>query len=428
MNIIIIDNIYSKITGDRLSNPVIEQLNNQLSYALQNSYFIVKHMNSKMGANYHPKKEWDGKVKLFWYGDKGGTFYTGMASEVTKILKNNKISYVIEDHRVKPAPNCPNLAFKPLENAEDRPYQDWTVDISYKATRGIIEAATGSGKCLGKGTLVLMFNGSAKPVEEVIVGDLLMGPDSLPRTVKSIASGNGELYLVKQNNGDDFVCNDQHILCLQRTTCPSKKWKVEKEVEISALQFCSSSKCFKHLHKGYKVGVEFKYKKTPIDPYWLGLWLGDGNSDAPIITTGDDEIVNYIYQYAKDNKMLISVQPGHGCKMYNFVQNHRNNYHSKCVVPNCEGKSFVGGMCRKHHYHKCRHEGFLAGSHRNKMTDILRKLNLINNKHIPNLYKYNNRKTRLKLLAGLIDTDGSFSNLGSVEFCNTNKILADDVC
>jgi superfamily II DNA or RNA helicase len=146
MNIIVVDNIYSKIIGDRLPNLVLEQLNNQLSYSLQNAYFIVKNMNAKAGSNYHPKKEWDGKVKLFWYGDKGGQFYTGMVSDVIKIFKENKIIYKIEDNRVRPPQNCPNLAFKPLQNAENRPYQDWTVDIAYKATRGIVEAACGSGK------------------------------------------------------------------------------------------------------------------------------------------------------------------------------------------------------------------------------------------------------------------------------------------
>ena len=146
MNIISIDNIYSRITGDRLPTQVVAQLNKTLSYALQNSFFIIKSMNSKAGANYHPKREWDGVVKLFWYGDKGGQFYTGMVSDVIKIFKENKIIYKIEDNRIRPPQNCPNLAFKPLQNAENRPYQTWTTDIAYKATRGIIEAACGSGK------------------------------------------------------------------------------------------------------------------------------------------------------------------------------------------------------------------------------------------------------------------------------------------
>jgi replicative DNA helicase len=37
------------------------------------------------------------------------------------------------------------------------------------------------GKCLGRGTLVLMFDGTIKPVEDIAAGDLLMGPDNTPR-------------------------------------------------------------------------------------------------------------------------------------------------------------------------------------------------------------------------------------------------------
>ena len=48
----------------------------------------------------------------------------------------------------------------------------------------IFVMAKGAGKCLGKGTPVLMYDGSIKLVEDVIVGDLLMGPDSQPRRVE----------------------------------------------------------------------------------------------------------------------------------------------------------------------------------------------------------------------------------------------------
>src|ERR1700730_1827818 len=47
----------------------------------------------------------------------------------------------------------------------------------------LITGVTGSGKCLGKHTRVLMYDGSIKNVEDIQPGDLLMGPDSRPRTV-----------------------------------------------------------------------------------------------------------------------------------------------------------------------------------------------------------------------------------------------------
>ena len=49
----------------------------------------------------------------------------------------------------------------------------------------IIAARPAMGKCLGKGTKVLMFDGTLKKVEDVMVGDRLMGDDSTPRNVLS---------------------------------------------------------------------------------------------------------------------------------------------------------------------------------------------------------------------------------------------------
>jgi hypothetical protein len=62
------------------------------------------------------------------------------------------------------------------------------------------------------------------------------------------------------------------------------------------------------------------------------------------------------------------------------------------------------------------------------MIDALKKYNLINNKHIPYDYKCNNRDMRLKLLAGLIDTDGSYSNKDKCyEITQKSNVLSDDI-
>ena len=48
---------------------------------------------------------------------------------------------------------------------------EWIVNGSGNA---FVEAVAGSGKCLGRGTSVLLYDGTRKPVEEIQVGDLLM--------------------------------------------------------------------------------------------------------------------------------------------------------------------------------------------------------------------------------------------------------------
>lgn len=81
-------------------------------------------------------------------------------------------------------------------------------------------APQGAGKCLGKGTRVRLFNGQVVNVEDVIVGDLLMGTETEPRHVLSTNKGFGPLFVIKPDSTsfDSFVCNDVHVLTLKEVT------------------------------------------------------------------------------------------------------------------------------------------------------------------------------------------------------------------
>lgn len=70
----------------------------------------------------------------------------------------------------------------------------------------------GEGKCLGYNTDILMYDGSITKVQDVRIGDQLMGDDSTPRNVLSLARGRQEMYKVTLENGDSFVANKNHIL------------------------------------------------------------------------------------------------------------------------------------------------------------------------------------------------------------------------
>jgi superfamily II DNA or RNA helicase len=388
---ILIGNIASKIVG-YLPDNVQTQLDKVLSYTIKDAHYLISVR----------KKKWDGVYHLY-KRHSGQSFYTGLLSLAEDVLKANNVAFLRVDERIKPPQNLPDLKFVPQPYFEERDYQKFTIDRAIQKTRGILKICTGGGKCLGKGTKILMFNGTIKAVEDIIPGDLLMGPDSKPRKVKNTTVGYGDLFLVKQNSGDDFICNDEHILCLQTTSSPKRKLEAGKMVEITAANYYNSDRTFKHYHKGYKTGVDFDKKDLPIDPYWLGLWLGDGNSNYPAITTGDKEIIDYIYNYANINGLSVGEQNGNGCKTY-----YLSKYKNRCATK------------------KMNKEGDKTRA--NPLMFLLRKFNLINNKHIPIVYKSNDRQSRLKLLAGLIDSDGNFKRKGSLEFCNSNKQLAEDVC
>lgn len=253
----------------------------------------------------------------------------------------------------------------------------------------IIGGYTGQGKCLAKGTKVLMFNGDFKKVEDIKVGDLVMGVDSTPRKVLGLGNGKEEMFKVNPIKGEFFTVNKSHILSLKKTgtTFYNKKGKV---IDISIENYLKKSKVFKHQHKLYRVGVNFKEKKVELSPYLLGLWLGDGVSIYPIITV------------AKNNLEVIK-----------FLEKEAKRLNSELKIrqeqENCIDFAITGTRWSK-----------------GKFKEMLEKLNVLGNKHIPKIYKINSRKIRLEILAGLLDSDGYY-NQGGFEFYNTNERLIDDV-
>lgn len=73
---------------------------------------------------------------------------------------------------------------------------------------------TGVGKCHAHGTPILLYDGTVKQVQDIVVGDTLMGDDSTPRTVESLATGEDEMFRIKSVKGDEYTVNSEHILCL----------------------------------------------------------------------------------------------------------------------------------------------------------------------------------------------------------------------
>lgn len=234
----------------------------------------------------------------------------------------------------------------------------------------IVAARPSMGKCLGKGTRVLMYDGTLKVVEDIKVGDLLMGDDSTPRCVLSLARGREMMYWVRQLHGIDYRVNESHILSLKRSRNDGRHVKGDV-LNIEVSEYLRQSPKWKTNYKGYKTSIDFNYQDVPIEPYLLGLWLGDGKSDSSRIYTQDNEIIEYLEEYAETSSQSISVyQEKDKCPAYTITR----------------GRS-----------QKARNESVQAK---------LRELDVLNNKHIPHIYLSNSMNIRLQLLAGLIDSDG----------------------
>lgn len=291
-----------------------------------------------------------------------------------------------------------------------------------KGLRGGIAMLTqGLGKCHGKDTPILMWDGTIKMVQNIVDGDLICGDDSTPRTVLSTAFGRETMYRITPVKGDSYVVNESHILSLNISGNKTIYWssgnnqwatrwldhetlkykskllgqdkiRAQKFVskifspttlDIPLVKYLSLSNAVRNRLMGYRADVDWPEKKVPLDPYILGAWLGDGSSNGAQITNTDPQIVEAFWNFSEENMYSM-----------NRLKHDTISY------------------------------GISGGFH-NTLID----LNLRKNKHVPLCYKRNSQRVRLEVLAGLIDTDGSLVNDGCCyDIVQKKKILAEDIC
>ncbi len=165
----------------------------------------------------------------------------------------------------------------------------------------IITGPAGTGKCLDPMTPVLMYDGSINAIKDIKVGKQVMGPDSKPRKVLSVAAGKDEMYLIRPKLTKAFICNSPHVLTLKgikptiqiKTESIKVIYTIKGELksksfdrEDQAVQFVSTleddifdlplneylarsksdqSNC--HL---FHVGVDFKELEITVNPFLMG--------------------------------------------------------------------------------------------------------------------------------------------------------------
>jgi len=208
--------------------------------------------------------------------------------------------------------------------------------------------------------------------------------------------------IIPKKGGDAFVCNESHILSLKNTS-------TKNIVNISIKDYLQKNNWFKHTHKLYRVGVEYNRNFLGIDPYFLGLWLGDGNSKRVGITTADKEIVSYLENFTKKIKSVGALAFSVGDERDDIREDYRISIHEHDNKSNTyyisTGKN-GGESCI--------------------LREEFKNYNLLDNKHIPFDYLVSHRDDRMALLAGLIDSDGYMFNK-SYEIAQKNKQLANNI-
>lgn len=144
-----------------------------------------------------------------------------------------------------------------------RPYQTAAVEAVYEHLRSkdnnpCVVLPTG---CHAKDHPILMYDGSVRKVQDVKVGDVLMGADSTPRHVLTLARGGEAMARISPIKGEAFVVNMSHILSLVSTNegkehfdCYQKGGEI---TNITVREYLTKSKSWRHLRKLYRVPVDF---------------------------------------------------------------------------------------------------------------------------------------------------------------------------
>jgi superfamily II DNA or RNA helicase len=158
----------------------------------------------------------------------------------------------------------PNLEFTKI-------LRDFQIEIVNKSIThitnyggGIISVGCGRGKCFKLGTKILMYDGSIQNVENIKIGDKLMGDDTTSREVLSLGTGKEEMFDIIIETPDyapieKYTVNKSHILSL-----------LDEDYNIIDISIEDYIKQDKKL-TGFRTSVYFNSKPTEIEPYLLGL-------------------------------------------------------------------------------------------------------------------------------------------------------------
>jgi hypothetical protein len=243
-------------------------------------------------------------------------------------------------------------------------------------------APPGSGKALALDTPIPTPSGW-KQNGDLKTGDTVFGGDGRPcRVLKAFPTMlDKTCYKVTFSDGTSVVADAEHLW--ETTADVSGAWR---EPSIKTTDEILDT-LHKLSHKIRRVGpVVCEEKDLPINPYTLGIWLGDGNKNTSIISLNSKDAEEIVEEIRDEGEVADKV----GVEKQNTLQFRIGRTHSN--------QSF---------------------------HTKLRNHNLLYNKHIPEAYLRASIQQRLDLLQGIMDTDG-YSSLekGDCELTISNKTLA----
>ena len=174
---------------------------------------------------------------------------------------------------------------------------------------GLINLACAAGKCHGIDTPIIMFDGSIKKVQDIKVGDQLMGDDSTPRNVLSLARGREMMYDVIPLKGDKYTVNESHILSVKSLKNFYKELSIGDKIDISLKNFIKLSNESPDKFTGYRVGIDFSFKQINFNfnfnPNLFGYLTSTSIGDFNFITSNSVSLNDKDLEYLHENRNTI---------------------------------------------------------------------------------------------------------------------------
>jgi hypothetical protein len=253
-----------------------------------------------------------------------------------------------------------------------------------------------TGKALALDTDIPTPSGWKK-MADIQVGDYVFGSDGKPTRVDFVSDimYDRPCYDVRLSDGTSIIADEEHKwIVLSRNDRRRRLEGYEyseqvvdtKHIKENLIKKKESNFCIRNCSP-----VEYRKKKYLIDPYIMGVWLGDGTSRQAAITNIDKEIIDAWTEF--------------GHKLGLSTSNYKYSDISYYLVQN-------------------------GGTRENVIRKELKRLNVLGNKHIPDEYLYGSADDRMELLSGIMDTDGCVEtgHGGSVEVCSKSEVLANQIC
>lgn len=263
----------------------------------------------------------------------------------------------------------------------------------------LLKAGCAFGKALRNGEPVLTRDGYV-PIENLRVGDKVAGTDGGFHSVTGVfpQGVRDNLCRVVFTDGTHVDCDEDHQWTFVMRRRRGKSVTITtREMMASGLREKSGRKFW--LPDVSPVGFG-KCEPLPVDPYTLGVILGDGGiSDGRnvYITTGDFDIIKRCH-FPPGHRAVVRENTNSGNATTYRISQDRYNAHAFGEHSIREGLKSLGLMgCDSH------------------------------SKFIPDVYIYSSVSDRLELIRGLFDTDGSPVSSGLVEYSTVSDDLADSL-